>query len=237
MAIPHPLACPPTAKPQPAPEPPPLEAGARLTATEFMRRYEAMPHVKKAELIEGVVHMPSPVSASRHGDPHTAVIFWLTNYEFGTPGLIASDNSTCLLDADNVPQPDAHLRIVAGGATQLNERGYVVGAPELAVEISATTTQQDRQAKFTAYSRSGVREYIIWRTRDRAVDWFVLREGRYELLPPDEQGLLRSSVFPGLWLDPAALVDRDLPRLMAALRAGLATPEHAAFVERIRGNA
>ena len=216
---------------------PPLEAGARLTATEFMRRYEAMPHVKKAELIEGVVHMPSPVSASRHGDPHFLIVTWLGIYMAETPGVVGSDNATCHLDSANVPQPDAHLRIAAGGATQLDERGYVVGAPELAVEISATTTQQDRQAKFDAYSRAGVREYIIWRTRDRAVDWFVLREGRYELLPPGDDGLLRSSVFPGLWLDPAALLTRDLPRLMAALRAGLATPEHAAFVERIRGNA
>ena len=39
----------------------PLEHGDHLTREEFERRYEAMPHVRKAELIEGVVYMPSPV--------------------------------------------------------------------------------------------------------------------------------------------------------------------------------
>jgi len=214
---------------------PPLETGDRLTSVEFLRRYEAMPDVKKAELIEGIVYMPSPVSATKHGDPHALAVTWLGVYQSETPGVIVSDNATCILDADNTSQPDVHLRIDPdkGGASRVGENDYLTGPPELVVEIAASSASYDLHGKFNAYRRNGVREYIVWRTLDEAVDWLVLREGRYEPLPPDEAGILKSEVFPGLRLDPAALVRRDLARVLAALREGLASPEHAAFVARL----
>src|SRR6516225_7808558 len=90
---------------------PPLENGDRLTRFEFERRYEAMPHLKKAELIEGEVYMPSPVRYRKHSRPHSHLIGWLTHYEAGTPGVEAGDNTSIRLDLDNEPQPDAHLII------------------------------------------------------------------------------------------------------------------------------
>lgn len=229
----------PTAEPRivRVPAPPPLEAGDRLTSKEFLRRYEAMPNVKKAELIEGVVYMPSPVSAVNHGDPHFLVIGWLSGYMAATPGVVGSDNATCLLDPDNNPQPDVHLRIEPsrGGASRLGDDGYVVGPPELIVEVAASSASYDLHDKLNAYRRNGVREYLVWRTFDGDVDWFVLRDGVYERQAADGAGLLTSEVFPGLRLDVAALVRRDLSRVLAALREGLATPEHAAFVERLAG--
>jgi hypothetical protein len=78
-----------------------------------------------------------------------------------------------------------------------------------------------------------VPEYLAWRVLDRAVDWFALRGDRYEPLAPGPDGILRSEVFPGLWLDPAALIAGDGARLIAVLQEGLASAEHTAFVQRL----
>ena len=89
----------------------PLENGDRLTRREFERRYAARPDIKKAELIEGVVHMPSPVRFASHGEPHSWVLAWLGTYCASTPGVRVADNTTVRLDSNNEPQPDALLRI------------------------------------------------------------------------------------------------------------------------------
>lgn len=213
---------------------PRLEAGDRLSREEFERRYAAMPHVKKAELIEGVVYMPSPVSTASHGAPHAALICWLGVYQAQTPGVQVADNSTVRLDWDNEPQPDAFLRILpAHGGQTRDEGGYVAGGPEWAGEIAASSASYDLHDKKEAYRRNNVREYLVWRVEDEAVDWFVLRGGRYELLPPDAQGRLCSEVFPGLWLDPAALLGGDLNRVLQVLQAGLAGDAHTEFARRL----
>jgi hypothetical protein len=213
---------------------PPLCNGDHLDRIEFERRYEAMPHVNKAELIEGIVYMPSPVSADRHGDPHFNLITWLGVYRAQTPGVRGSDNATVRLDMDNEPQPDALLRIAPerGGRTT-NTDGYVTGGPELACEVAVSTVSIDRNAKLNAYRRNGVCEYLLWRVQDNAIDWFVLRGGQYVQLPVETDGVVRSEVFPGLWLDGQALLADDLPRVLAVLQQGVASPEHAAFVARL----
>ncbi|MEZ4659713.1 MAG: Uma2 family endonuclease [Caldilineaceae bacterium] len=214
---------------------PPLEAGDRLTHPEFMRRYNAMPNVHKAELIEGVVYMPSPVRHSSHGKPHANIITLLGLYCAATPGTEISDNATVLLDMDNDPQPDAILRLDerAGGASSVNADGYIEGPPELVVEIAASTESYDLHDKFRAYRRNGVKEYIVWRVRDRAIDWFTLEQGQYQRLPVDADGVVRSRVFPGLHLALAALPADDLAHAVATLQQGLDSPEHRAFVESL----
>ncbi len=215
--------------------PPPLENGDRLTRTEFERRYRAMPRLKKAELIEGVVYMPSPVRLKSHGLPHYDLIAWLGTYRARTPGLLGGDNSTVRLDLDNEPQPDVLLLIdpALGGQATISDDDYVEGAPELVAEVAASSASYDLGVKKNAFRRNGVREYVIWRVLDREIDWFVLREGRYEELPRDAAGLYRSEVFPGLWLDPAAMVRGDLAAVLDTLQQGLATAEHASLVERL----
>jgi Uma2 family endonuclease len=214
-----------------AARPLPLEAGDHLTRAEFERRYEACPDLKKAELVEGVVYVPSPVRLDVHAAPHGLISAWLCVYEGRTPGVVMGDNATVRLDLDNEPQPDALLRIVRGGQSRLSEDGYVEGAPEAVVEITASTASYDLHAKLRAYRRNGVREYVVWRVRDEALDWLVLEAGAYVPLPPAIDGTLRSRVFPGLWLDPPALLRRDIPRVLAVLEEGLKSPEHAAFVD------
>jgi len=214
---------------------PPLENGDRLTRAEFERRYDAMPHLKKAELIEGVVYVPSPVRYHHHSAPHALLIGWLVQYAAGTPGVSVGDNGTVRLDLDNEPQPDAFLFIdpACGGQTRLSSDDYIEGAPELVAEVASSSVSYDLHAKLHAYRRNGVREYLVWRVLDQAIDWFVLRAGQYEPLPVDANGLVRSEVFPGLWLAPAALLRGDLTAVLASVQQGLGSPEHAAFVTRL----
>ena len=215
---------------------PALENGDRLTRAEFERRYEAMPQMKKAELIEGVVYVPSPVRHRQHGSPHANLITWLGLYTANTPGVEVGDNSSVRLDLDNEPQPDALLFIdpACGGQVRISDDGIIEGAPELVAEVASSSVSYDLHAKLHVYRRNGVREYIVWRVLEQAVDWFVLRDGQYERMPQDAQGLVRSEVFPGLWLDPAALLRGDLATVLAMVQQGLASPEHHAFVARLR---
>ena len=213
-----------------------LEPGDRLSRPEFERRYDAMPALRKAELIEGVVYMPSPVRYRRHGRPHAQLIGWLIHYEAGTPGVETADNSTTRLDLDNEPQPDAVLLIApaSGGQARISADDYIEAAPELVVEVASSSVSFDLTMKLHVYRRNGVREYVVWRVLDGAVDWFVLRHGQYERLPLDPEGLLRSQTFPGLWLDVPAVLRGDVAGVLATVQRGLASPAHHAFVTRLQ---
>ena len=215
---------------------PPLCAGDRLSRDEFERRYQAMPEIKKAELIEGVVYMPPPVTAEGHGKPHFNLVGWLAFYQAQTPGVDGGDNSTLRLDLENEPQPDVFLRILPkhGGQSQNTPDDYVAGAPEFLAEVSRTSASYDLHDKFEAYRRNGVREYLVWRVLDGEIDWFVLRKRRYVRLSAAPDGVLKSEVFPGLWLDSPALLSGDFARVYRVLQEGLASPEHESFVERLR---
>jgi len=215
---------------------PPLEQGDRLTRDEFERRYAAMPNLKKAELIEGVVYMAAAVKFEKHGHEHNHLNVWLGSYEAETGGVVAGDNSSLRLDLDNMPQPDCLLLRLPefGGHVEIVD-GYIEGAPEWVGEVSSSTASLDLHAKLNVYRRNGVREYLVWRTQDQEIDWFVLRAGQFERLPPGADGILRSQEFPGLWLDPAAMTSGNLKRVIAVLQQGLASPEHAEFVSVLAG--
>lgn len=213
---------------------PELCAGDRLSRPEFERRYEAMHDVKKAELIEGVVYMPSPVSTKLHGTPHARLTTWLGNYEAATEGTQVADNATVRMDWDNEPQPDVYLRILpeCGGETR-DEGIYIAGSPELCCEVAASSASYDLHDKKEVYRRNGVKEYLVWRVKDAAVDWFILRSGQYELLSPNEQGILASEIFPGLWLDPNALLAGDMKRVLAVVGEGTKSHQHGEFAKRL----
>lgn len=214
---------------------PPLQNGDHLTRTEFERRYNAMPEVNKAQLIEGVVYMPSPVRHRHHSSPHFDLITWMGLYRMATPGIEGGDNGSLRLDMENEPQPDAYLIVLPshGGRVVLDEDDYITGGPELVAEVSASRVSIDLNGKRTAYCRNGILEYIVWRVEDGEIDWFALRDGQYELLTRDAAGLYRSEVLPGLWLDSAALVRGDMPAVARVAQQGLASLEHTAFVTRL----
>lgn len=232
---------PPLAAPAAIPRPavhesiPKLQNGDRLTRVEFERRYIATPEVRGAQLIEGIVYMPSPVRFVQHGQPHGIVLTWIGYYIAQTPGLLFAGEATSRLDEDNEPQPDAMLLLpsAAGSAARIDEDGYASGPPEFVGEVSASTVSIDLNSKMNAYRRNGVKEYLVWRVEEGAIDWFQLVDGRYDSISPDENGTVRSKVFPGLWLDAPAMLRGDLAAVLAAVDAGTATPEHAEFKARI----
>ncbi|WP_013325037.1 Uma2 family endonuclease [Gloeothece verrucosa] len=212
---------------------PPLENGDRLVRAEFERRYQAMPEVKKAELVEGVVYMASPLRFKSHAEPHAYIMGWLATYQAKTQGVRLGDNPTVRLDGDNEPQPDAVLRIESGGKSRISEDDYLEGSPELIVEIAASTASIDLHEKLKVYRRNGVPEYLVWRVYDGQFDWFILQEGEYIPLETDTDGVTRSQVFPGLWLDKAALLAGNLAQVLAVLQQGLDSQEHQNFLQQL----
>jgi Uma2 family endonuclease len=212
---------------------PPLEAGQRLDQPTFHERYEAMPPSTRAELIGGVVHMPSPLRDD-HGETSRSVSGWLFHYQRFTRGIRGGDNVTDQLGAFGEPQPDCVLYIPEdlGGLSRIVD-GYLSGPPELVIEVARSSRAIDLGPKKRDYESAGVPEYVVIEIDPDRVHWFVLREGRYVENPPGLDALFRSEVFPGLWLDAKALFAGDLDGLIAGLERGLATPEHAAFAARL----
>ena len=213
--------------------PPPLREGDRLTSDEFMRRWQAMPDLKHAELIDGIVYMASPVS-NPHSRFHFILGGWLSAYELATPGCEGGMEGTWLMGSRNVPQPDTTLRILPKKGGQSRDEGdYTAGAPELVVEIAVSSRTRDLGIKKEMYQRVGVQEYLVAVTRHSKLIWNTLTPDGYKTLEPDPNGILHSLCFPGLWLDTGALWSQDKARLHGTLQQGIATPEHTAFVERL----
>ena len=215
---------------------PPLENGDQLEASEFLRRYEGMPATKKAELVGGVVFMASPVRIRQHATPDSWIQTWLGVYALRTLGVESAINATALLNQDDVVQPDGLLRLLpeCGGQTQIDERGCLIGAPELVAEIAASSAALDLHGKLAAYRRSGCREYLVWQPEERVVHWWSVEQNELTALPVESDGTIRSLVFPGLWLDQPALLRGDGSALLATLDRGMASPEYLRFREHLK---
>jgi Uma2 family endonuclease len=196
-----------------------LESGDRLTRAEFHRRYSARPDIKRAELIEGVVYVASPMRFDFHDRQATMMITWLAVYAAHTPGVSSGGSATLYLDADNEVQPDAFLfyNPPRGGGARVTDDGYIEGAPQLVVEVAASSVSYDLHDKLRAYRRNGVVEYLVWRVLDGALDWFRLHEGEYRRAEPNASGMIESTAFPGLRLNVPALLEGDLAAVLAAL--------------------
>lgn len=196
-----------------------LENGDRLDRDEFERRYSAS-NIKKAELIEGIVHVASPLRFTQHGKPHSQIIGWLVTYQAAITGLEVGIEPTVRLDQDNEPQPDAVL-FRSGGKAQVDADGYITGAPELIAEIAASTVSYDLHSKKNAYESNGVKEYLVWRTIDREIDWFILENSKYRILEPNSSGIICSQEFTGLWLNVEAMLRHDMSEVLKTLQVGL----------------
>jgi Uma2 family endonuclease len=214
---------------------PPLEAGDHLDQATFHERYKAMPPAFRAELIGGMVIVPSPLGLG-HGVHHALVMAWLGNYWIATPGTQALDNVTVILGERSEPQPDGVLIVepAAGGQTGLSEDGYMAGPPELIVEVASSSASIDLHTKRRDYERAGVSEYVVVVLRQLLIRWCVLQAGTYQDMAADPDGIFRSRVFPGLWLHAEALLRLDGAQVMEVLQRGLATPEHVAFVQQLQ---
>ncbi|WP_138505446.1 Uma2 family endonuclease [Nostoc sp. PA-18-2419] len=214
-----------------------LGNGDRLTRYEFERRYQAMADNQKAELIEGVVYLASPLRFESHAEPHGHTITWLGVYQASTPGVRLGIEPTVRLDANNEPQPDGVLLIAptAKGQSRFSDDDYIEGAPELVVEIAASSVAIDLHDKKEAYCRNGVKEYIIWQIFENKLDWFSLQQGEYVSLEVDADGVIKSQIFPGLWLSMSNLLAGNMQQVLAVLQSGLNSPEHQLFVQQLSG--
>lgn len=213
----------------------PLRNGDTLDQPTFHELYEQTPKDFRAELIEGVVYVSSPVSAE-HSESHIEMAGWLAVYKAATPGVVACDNGSVILDFSNEYQPDASLAIVeeGGGQSRVNKKGYVEGAPELCVEVAYSSAAIDLHAKKKVYARTGVREYVVAVLQAGRVDCFELNNKVFKESPADEAGIWKSGVFPGLWLNGPALIRKETAAVLETLHEGLATPEHQQFCEKLK---
>jgi putative restriction endonuclease len=212
---------------------PELVRGDYMSRAEFLRRWEAMPHVKRAELIRGVVYMPSPLSRN-YGKRDRHISTWLGVYEAATPGCEGFVNNTWFMGGEETPQPDNSLRVLPQCGGQSTDEGiYARGAPEFLAETCLSSTSFDLNQKLEVYEEAGVQEYLAVLLREREVRWHRLAEGHFEVVPPPADSVYRSAVFPGLWLDAAALLAGDLARVLAVLQQGIDTAEHRALVEEL----
>jgi Uma2 family endonuclease len=217
------------------PEMLPLEPGDHLDQKTFHARYEAMPEHVRAELIKGVVYMPSPLK-SRHGRHHHRLNLWLGLYQMATPGTDVLDNPTTILGEASEPQPDSCLLILpeCGGQARVNQDDYLEGAPELMAEVALSSASIDLHAKRQDYEQAGVKEYLVLVLRGNRIVWLVQHGQGFVPLEPGEDGIHRSEAFPGLWLDGAALLRQDMQRVSEVLQQGLASEAHAAFVSQLQ---
>jgi len=217
-------------------DPPRLHNGDRLQADEFLRRWEAMPELRHAELIGGRVFlMPSPVSP-QHGEPHARLAKWFGYYQVFTPGLELLLDTTTRFDDANVAQPDAQLNLPvhAGGRTIRSNPSHVAGVPDLVAEIAYSSENKDLRENFELYQSAGVREYLVWRTCQDAIDWWVNTDAGFRLIQPDEAGVMRSEKFPGLCLDRDLLIQGDDAGLLRLVeRTCGQDPRHPAFCQRL----
>lgn len=212
---------------------PRLENGDHLTQPEFHRRYRDYPEDVKAELIGGIVYMAAALRRP-HATYHPELIGALWVYKAATPGVELLDSATIILGKGTEVQPDLALRLLPewGGQSSTNPEGYITGAAELMAEVSHSTLSLDMNKKKVDYQRAGVREYIVLCIEEKELYWFDFRLGRP--IKPNRRGIMRSHVFPGLWIDPRAMMDRDSSRIMAVAQQGVASREHAAFVKRLQ---
>jgi Uma2 family endonuclease len=207
--------------------------GDRLSQEEFHRRYEQCPPGFKAELIGGIVYMPSP-TRSQHSEYHGELTLILGLYRVRTPGTKVGVEPTAILGTESEPQPDNTLRILPefGGQTSSNAKGFVVGAPEFLGEIAHSSVAIDLGRKKDDYERAGVQEYLVVCIEEQELHWFHFPSRRK--LKLDRDGILKSKVFPGLWIDQAAFLAENTLRSIDVLEQGLASREHADFVARLQ---
>lgn len=210
-----------------------LYDGLRLDRVTFHRLYEASPELKRVQLIEGIVHMPSPMRFVQHANPQTCINGWLFCYVTQTPGVNTGGSATLKIDDENEFEPDGML-FYDNGQLIIADDGYLEGVPELAVEVTASTFTIDSKEKFRVYEKHGVKEYLLWNTEAGTITWYARHKDKFVPMKSNRAGILKSKIFPGLWLEVAAMREGDMTQVMKTLYEGLASAPHRQYVKRFK---
>lgn len=212
-----------------------LKNGDRLTRTEFERRYIVCPEIHKAELIDGVVYIAPPAGVRHYGIPQAQIVGWLSSYQAKTLQVNVANHLTLRLDLDNEPQPDVAVWLDNGNAF-ISDDDYLEGAPELIVEIASSSAAIDLHAKLNVYRRNGVQEYLVLLPEEQTCKWYCWQDGDTVEIMPDADGVMKSQIFPGLWLAPERFWQGDVAGLLAVLQNGVNSSEHIRFVQTHSSN-
>jgi Uma2 family endonuclease len=205
--------------------------GDRLDQPEFHRRYLHYPEDDKFELIGGIVYQAPPVTIA-HSNFDCELGFALSLYHHDSPGTEVLHNATTILGKDSEPQPDLGLRILPEyGGQSSNKDEYVGGAVELIIEVAVSSRAIDLHAKRDDYKKAGVIEYCVICVESPELLWHHFPDDT--LLSPDKKGVIKSRVFPGLWVHAQALLDLDSAKLREVVEQGIASRPHAAFVRKL----
>ena len=201
-----------------------LAPGDRMELEEFLERWDQSPELKFAELIDGVVYMPPPVSLP-HGSFNSVAQAVFGRYRLLSGVCKSLANATWLM-LGSAPQPDLSLALKKeyGGTMEMAARELASGRPELAVEICWSRRSYDLGPKLALYERAGVPEYLAILVEERRFEWRVLVQSRYQFLNAQD-GVFRSRILPGLWIDEPAFWSEDGPRLLSVLDEGMRSPE------------
>lgn len=211
-----------------------LNTGDRMSRLEFHGIYETMPKDFKAELIAGIVYVSMPLKRP-HANSHVRLSSIFDRYGARTPGLEVCDNATVFLGKKDEVQPDLCLRILPenGGQSKTTYDNYIDGAPEFVAELAHSSRAIDLHRKLSRYAKFGVLEYMVVCLWPMEIYWFDLQKSQRRVRP--DKGIFKSAVFPGLWVDEDALLAMDYDASMQTLEQGLASGEHASFVEQLKG--
>jgi Uma2 family endonuclease len=206
-----------------------MHNGDKMSQPEFSKIYSKISEPYKAELIAGIVYEPPPPTLS-HAVSDLDLAALLKHYQAYTPGTQSGHDCSVILSSDDQVQPDSFLRILPElGGQSFNWRRRIKGAPELVAEVSFSSRSIDLHTKKERYAKFGVREYIVLCVEPSLFHWFNLASG--EMLPIDENGVIRSEIFPGLWLDAHSLSDGDTRTALETLSLGLQSPQHKTFAD------
>jgi len=218
-----------TSKPASGKKQPLLWEGQRLDRETFHRLYSDSPELKRVQLIEGIVYMPSPMRFVQHAHPEVSFTTWLTYFASFTPGVNSGGQATLKIDGKNEYQPDGML-FYDKGQLIIDNDGYLVGVPELVVEVSASTISVDSNEKYLVYQKYGVKEYLLWNTEAKKITWYGRSGSKFVPMKPNREGIIKSKAFPGLWLNVAAMLKGNLKLVLKTLQEGLSSKEHQKFV-------
>ena len=204
--------------------------GDHMTRRQFHLMYCDMPDGYRAELIGGVVFEPSPVS-SVHSEFHLDLGYILRRYSRYTPGVRGGDNGTVILSDEDEVQPDLYLRFESGGNSKKDKGKFIVGAPELVAEVAYSNCAIDLHLKKQRYAMHGAIEYLVVCLNPEKLYWFNLKAST--MIKADSKGIIRSQVFPGLWIHEKAFFNQDDDLQEAVLERGLNSLAHRKLLEQL----